>query len=40
MPNVTLVILLQEKQTHICVWKEHSPHCHVDPVTRLRLQTL
>jgi hypothetical protein len=37
---VTLVILLKEKQTHICVWKEQDPHCHVDPVTRLVLQTL
>jgi hypothetical protein len=24
----------------MCEWKEQDPHCHVDPVTRLKMQPL
>ena len=39
IPVLTIVLFIIEENTRICEWKEHDPHCLVDPSPWLSLQT-
>lgn len=39
IPVLTIVLFIVEENTRICEWKEHDPHCLVDPSPWLSLRT-